>query len=448
MRESNKQTRVIAIDGPAGAGKSTTARFLASRLGFTYLDSGAFYRAVTLQALESGVPLQDENKLTELAKNIDLRFETTADKNRIFIGSREVTDAIRTPEIDKAVTPVAALPEIRKVIVQRLQEMGRDKNVIIEGRDAATVIFPDADLKIYLDASIEERAKRRLQDYQSSGKTAKFEELKAEIARRDEADKSRAEGALQIAPRAVIVDTTGLTVEEQVEKILKLYYAKFPADRSSAPPLSVKRAPMHGFYWFIWTLVRNLSRLLWRRTAVNVDNIPHAGPVIIACNHISYYDPPLVSVSIPRPVHFMAKKELFSVFLLGFIIRHLNAFPVNRQGFDRVALEKGVDILQKGDALLVFPEGTRSRKKGEFLPPKPGVGMLARQAGVPIIPAYISGSNELSKVFFKFGRVRVSFGPPIPKDWVISQPDDKDGYRKIANEVMKRIGEIKKLASS
>jgi len=434
--------KIIAIDGPAGAGKSTTARLLAARLGYTYFDSGALYRTVALLALEQGISLDNEEKLAELARGMAIRFQTEEGRNRVFLDSREITDAIRTPEIDREVTPVAALPRVRKAIVEWLQEMGKGLNVVAEGRDVATVIFPNADLKIYLDASSDERVKRRLLEYQAVDKQADPELLAQELKKRDKADRSRKEGALKIAPGAVVIDTTGLSIEDQVAKVLAL--ANERLGLTDKKTLVTKRSPMKWFYLFIWTLVRNLSRFLWRLTWEGIENIPREGGVILASNHISWYDPPFVSVSCPREVHFMAKRELFSIPVLGFIIRNLNAFPVSRGKYDRQALENSIQVLKNGHALIVFPEGTRSRTRGEFLPPKAGIGVLAREGQVPIVPTYISGSEELLKVFFSFGRVRVIFGKPIPKDWVMSVPEGKPGYQQIAEEVMRRIGELKK----
>jgi len=439
MSEKTQRRKVIAIDGPAGAGKSTTARLVAARLGYVYLDSGAIYRAITLAALENKVALEDERAVVELAGKLDVKFQTEQDKNRVFLNIREVTEAIRSAEVDKAVTPVAGISEVRKIVVERVRELAKGKNVVAEGRDVATVIFPDADLKIYVDASVEERAQRRMLEYRVKGKIVEFEEVFEEIKRRDEADKSREEGALKIAPGAVRIDTTGLSIEEQIERILELVGGRIGGEQKVRP----YKSKMKWFYFLIWSLVRNLGRVLWRLTWEGIENIPSQGSVIIASNHISYYDPPLVSVSCPREVHFMAKKELFSIPVLGFLIRRLNAFPIQRQGVDRQALEKGIEVLKSGRALLVFPEGTRNRKKGEFLPPKPGVGVLAKEAGAPIVPAYISRSDELAKVFFSFGRVRVKFGLPIAAEWVASVPEGKEGYRQIAEEVMRRIGEIK-----
>jgi 1-acyl-sn-glycerol-3-phosphate acyltransferase len=262
------------------------------------------------------------------------------------------------------------------------------------------------------------------------------------LKKRDKGDQNRKEGALKVASGATVIDTTGLTIEEQLEKVLALANEKLGLTDKKEP--WTKRSPMKWFYLFIWTLVRNLSRFLWRLTWEGVENIPREGGVIIASNHISWYDPPFVSVSCPREVHFMAKRELFFIPLLGLVIRNLNAFPVSRGKYDRQALEAAIEVLKKGEALIVFPEGTRGRKKGEFLPPKAGIGVLAREGQVPIVPTYISGSDELAKVFFSFGRVRVIFGKPIQKEWVMSLPEGKAGYQQIAEEVMRRIRELKK----
>lgn len=438
--------KVIAIDGPAGAGKSTTARLVAARLGYTYFDSGALYRVVALLAIEQGVPLNNEQRLAEIAEKIDVRFQTEEAKNRVLIASREVTEELRTPEVDRAVAPVAALPAVRKAIVVRLREMAKGKNVVAEGRDIATVVFPDADLKIYLDASPEERTKRRFLEYQAADIQADPELLAQEVKKRDAADQTRKVGALRVAPGAVVIDTTRLSIEEQVGRVLELAKSKLQFEQSEI--VTVKRKRMYWFYYLVWKSVRTIGRLLWRLTWKGTENIPRDEGVIIASNHISYYDPPFVSVSCPREVHFMAKRELFSVPIFGFLIRKLNAFPVSRGKYDRQALEASIEVLKTGGALIVFPEGTRSRKKGEFLPPKAGIGVLAREGRVPIVPTYIARSDELTKVFFLLGRVRVTFGTPIGRDWVMSVPEGKAGYQKIAEEVMRRIGELKSSCES
>ncbi|PKK84430.1 MAG: 1-acyl-sn-glycerol-3-phosphate acyltransferase [candidate division Zixibacteria bacterium HGW-Zixibacteria-1] len=199
---------------------------------------------------------------------------------------------------------------------------------------------------------------------------------------------------------------------------------------------------MTFFYWFCWRLARSIAQIIFRRKVRGLENIPREGPFILASNHISLADPPMLSTSIKRPIHFMAKKELFNIFILGTVIRNLNSHPIHR-GFDRRALELAVEILKKGDGLLIFLEGTRSRTNG-FLPAKPGVGLVALKTGAPIIPAYISGSNRLLACFLGRERLSVVIGKPLDSSESKDYPDTKDGYRMLAEAVMGRISDLKK----
>lgn len=199
---------------------------------------------------------------------------------------------------------------------------------------------------------------------------------------------------------------------------------------------------MTFFYRFAWRSVRTIAQIIFRRKVRGLENIPEEGPFILAGNHISLSDPPMLATSLRRPVHFMAKKELFDIAVLGLVIRNLNAHPIHR-GFDRRALELAVEILNNGEGLLIFPEGTRSKTKN-FLPAKPGIGMVARKTGAPIVPAYISGSNRLWSCFTGRAKLRVIFGKPMAASELEKFPETKEGYRLLAEAVMERIGELKK----
>ena len=184
--------KIIAIDGPAGSGKSTTAKMLATRLGYTYLDTGAMYRAVTLFALENGVSPDDGQALEAIALKFDIELRTENGSNKVFMNGRDVTEGIRTPEVTSAVSPVSAHPGVRKALVQRQREMAKKGNFVVEGRDTTSVVFPDADLKIYLDASLQERARRRLIDFSRQGVNTTLEEQMQLLSKRDEYDRKRA----------------------------------------------------------------------------------------------------------------------------------------------------------------------------------------------------------------------------------------------------------------
>lgn len=207
----------IAIDGPAGSGKSTVARCVAEKLGLLYLETGAMYRAVTLLAIENGVK-EDISGLIELVKQCNLEF--VGNGKKIFLNSIDVSEEIRTPKVDKLVADIAKIPGIRHEIVKHQQRIGAKGNFIAEGRDLTTIVFPDADYKFYLDASIQERAKRRFADLQEQNVKTTIETVEAEIAARDEKDISREHSPLQVAKDAICVDTTGKTVEEVIDIIV------------------------------------------------------------------------------------------------------------------------------------------------------------------------------------------------------------------------------------
>jgi cytidylate kinase len=214
--------KVIAIDGPAGSGKSTTARILAARLGYRYLDTGAMYRALTWLALHNGIAPSDGEKLRVLAENVSIEFETHEDTNKVFINGQEVTDQIRTPVVTATVSEVSAHRGVRAAMVKKQQEMGKQGSIVAEGRDTTTIVFPGADVKVYLDADVKTRAERRLIDLARMGVTTTFDELVADIERRDAYDSGRKHSPLKKARDAYVVDTTHMTIDEQIERILAL----------------------------------------------------------------------------------------------------------------------------------------------------------------------------------------------------------------------------------
>ena len=214
--------RIIALDGPAGSGKSTTARLLAARLGYNYLDTGAMYRALTYVALKNRVLPSDAVELKKIADGSEIRFETHAEVNRVFIDGEEVTKEIRTPEVTKHVSEVSAHKGVREAMVLRQKELGKNGSIVAEGRDTTTVVFPQADIKVYLDAVVDVRAQRRLLDLQRAGITSTLEEQIADLKRRDAYDSGRANSPLMQAEDAVVVDTSDMTNDQQVDEIIRL----------------------------------------------------------------------------------------------------------------------------------------------------------------------------------------------------------------------------------
>ncbi len=209
---------IIAIDGPSGVGKGTVSRTLAERLGYRHVDTGAMYRAVAWLALARGTALDDEAGVTRLAREAAVEI----DGGQVRAGGTDVTREIRTPAIDRAATAVARMPGVRAALVERQRALGRNGGVVMEGRDIGTVVFPDADVKIFLDASPEERARRRAADPAHGGGPQRLAEVATELATRDRMDRTRATSPLMLADDAVQVDTTGVPVDEVVERVLEI----------------------------------------------------------------------------------------------------------------------------------------------------------------------------------------------------------------------------------
>jgi len=220
---------VVTLDGPAGSGKSTTARQVASRLGFLYLDTGALYRALTVMALEAGVPTTDGPRLGSLAEGAALRIERNGTGQRVFADRLELTDRLRTPEVERAVSAVSAAKEVRDAMLHLQRSQRQPPGLVAEGRDLGTVVFPDADLKIYLIADLAERAKRRALERRASGRPSTDEEEMAALAARDTFDSSRATAPLRPAADSVEIDTTNLTIDEQVDRVVQLFRERFGA---------------------------------------------------------------------------------------------------------------------------------------------------------------------------------------------------------------------------
>jgi len=221
-----KKTEAVAIDGPAGSGKSTVSRLVAAKLGYVYIDTGAMYRALTLKAMNEGVDLSKESDLISLSKKIDLRLEPSSDPKstiRVFLDGQDVSEDIRTLEVTVNVKHVAKVPEVRANLVKLQRRMARRSGgAVMEGRDIGTVVLKDAKHKFYVDATFDERVRRRLEELKAKGKPARKEDVAADLKARDHSDKTRDVGPLKQADDAVFIDTTDLTIDEVVHKITDL----------------------------------------------------------------------------------------------------------------------------------------------------------------------------------------------------------------------------------
>lgn len=214
--------KVIAIDGPAGAGKSTIAKKLAERIGYTYIDSGAMYRAVTLKVLKEEIQLKELDSIIKVAENTDIDFRD----NSIYIDGVLADAEIREENVSRNVSYIAAIPEVRRLMVKLQRSISKNKNVVMDGRDVGTVIFPSADAKLFITASVDERAERRYRELMLKGYDAEIQDIKSQIEKRDYIDSTREDSPLVAAHDAVIIDTTGKNIEEVLDEVVSVIKSK------------------------------------------------------------------------------------------------------------------------------------------------------------------------------------------------------------------------------
>ena len=218
---------VVAIDGPAGTGKGTIAKLISKELGLVNIDTGAMYRCVTLQAIRKGITnIEEKQKIIQIAKDIDIEMKNENEQQQIYLNGVNVSKEIRNKEVSAFVSPVSSIPEVRELMVDLQRKMAQNADVIMEGRDITTVVFPNANVKIYLDANVEERAQRRFKENQEKGLNMNYEEVLEAIKLRDYNDMNKQVGALKIAEDAIVIDTTHLTIGQVEEKVKEIIISK------------------------------------------------------------------------------------------------------------------------------------------------------------------------------------------------------------------------------
>ena len=447
---AGRRKPIVAIDGPVASGKSTVARMVADRLGFAYLDTGAMYRAVGVLAQAAGSSPDDETAIAELAGSLDFRFHSEPGKaQRLLVNRQDLTRAIRTQQADEWSALVGGLAQVKQVLVEAQRKIvagGQSSAVsngwVVEGRDMQTVVFPDAEVKVFLTASAEERARRRLKDIEDRGEKASLADVIRNIEQRDHGDRTRAVAPLKKAPDASEVCTDGLSIEEVVERVVSIAQARISARRASrtSAPHSSSLIPhihaWHPLYYLGRAFFRAIFRLMGRWRICGKENVPPSGGLILAPNHVSYVDPPLAGSAIGRKVWFMAKSELFKIPILGLILPRVCAFPVKRGRPDRQALRAALQLLSAGQVVTIFPEGTRS-PDGELQKPELGVALLALRSGAPVLPMALIGSDRLlpqHSPIPRFAKVTVRIGRPLH----FSQEDSpsRETMERVAGEVM------------
>lgn len=224
---------VVAIDGPAGAGKSSVAQRVAQALGYRYLDTGALYRALAWKAIRRGLRPHDTRYIIEMARETQVELRQQDGEQRVLVDGQDVTEAIRTPEVANLASPISAIPEVRELLLDWQREYGRQGGVVAEGRDTGTIVFPEAPVKIFLTASLDERARRRHKELLERGVNISYEQVKLDMEARDQRDATRHVAPLRPAPDAVVIDSTHMSLEQVVEEVLKICRARFT---NAVPP--------------------------------------------------------------------------------------------------------------------------------------------------------------------------------------------------------------------
>lgn len=415
MKTSSKETPeekkflCITIDGPSACGKSTTAKRVAEELGIMHLDTGAIYRSIALWFLEKNISFENEEAMKEAFKSFSYKVQEDEGEKRHYVAGKDVTIAIRGNKISKLASEISTLPWIREESDKLQREIASNRSVVVDGRDAGTKVFPAADVKIFLSASIEERAKRRLQELKEKGYSfpeVTIETIQEEIKERDLRDKERKHAPLKKPRSAITIDTTHESTEEIVNKILGL--VKKRQESHIKCPLFRQKI----LYYFC----KILFSLFYRIKIEGLENCPKEG-AIIASNHLSFLDPPLLGMCWPYDMHILAQEYLFrSRILKPFLYMAACAHPISSSAKDTEVIKEALSLLQQGKAILIFPEGTRSRT-GNLAPLKAGVALLGALSDKPVVPTFIKGTYEIWPATKKwprpFGRIKVTFGKPL-----------------------------------
>lgn len=422
----------VALDGPSGAGKSTIAKSVAKKLEYVYVDTGALYRSIALYLIEHEIDLDNADDIKSSLKGIELKLAYVDGSQRVMLCGEDVSDKIRTPEISMGASKVSAVPCVREFLFDLQQNIAKENNIIMDGRDIGTVVLPNADVKIYLTASAEERANRRFKELQEKGDKSTYEEVLADIKQRDYNDMHREIAPLKKADDAIEVDTTSFNLDESVDAIYNTIVSVLKKkinssndddknsqdkDKKSSSREFPKINPvdrsnrLSHFRMFWYSLLRPIVLLIYHifynLKFVGKENIPKDGSYIFASNHRSFADPVLISLPTRVPFSFMAKEELFKQnIFFTWLIKAFGAFPVTRGKGDTSAIDMSLERLNKGFNLVIFPEGTRS-KDGRVGKGKTGVALIAAIAQVPVIPVGIVFEGKLKfrkKVVVKFGK--------------------------------------------
>lgn len=440
---------VVAIDGPAGSGKGTITKLVGQKEDLINIDTGAMYRCVALSMLNEKIDLEDTEKIKKLLENINIEFKTENGEDKVYLNKKDVSKQIREENVNAIVSQVSHLIEVRENITNLSRKVAEGKNVIMEGRDIGTNVFPNAEIKIYLDATPEERATRRMKQNQEKGIESTYEEILENIKFRDNNDKTSDVAPLKQAEDAIYVDTTNLKISEVVDKICEIIESseKWKKKQLTKKELREIRRQEKSSKKFdkntdsiwtkfqrrvIWGFLRGFYRVFYRVKIEGTENVPKEGAFILCGNHIDFMKVPVVVVYCPRKVNFMGKIELFNNSFLARLGELFDVIPVKRGKQDVDAMKKSLKVLNSKEGLGIFPEGTtKGLEKGVKV--KNGAAFMALRTGKPIVPVGVEVTKK------PFPKIIVRYGKALDYSQYKSKTPEKENLDKVTSEMMETI---------
>ncbi len=434
---------IVAIDGPAGSGKGTVTEILSKKLKLNCIDTGAMYRCVTLSIIKNNINIDDIDKINELLDKINIEFIEDKDEKLVKLNGEDVTREIRDNPVNKMVSKVSSIKEVRLKLVELQRKMAETKDIIMEGRDITTVVFPNADVKLYIDADLEVRAQRRFEQNKSKNIECTYEQVLDDMRKRDEDDKNKEFGALKIADDAIIIDSTNMTLNEVVNKInkivkkqrkLKKVEPKIYAERPDSKKKQVIKSVVKG-------VLRGIYRIFYKVEIIGEENKQKAaqkGGYIICANHLNYLDAAAIVLFSKEKIRFIAKYDLGRFGILRWLEHLFDVIPIKRNSQDLEAMKRCLKALKNNEILAIFPEGTRKgMEKNEKA--KNGAAFMAIRSGKQVVPVGISGTFKL------FSKVYINFGEPLDMSKYKIKGQEKECQQQATDEIMNNIVALTKV---
>ena len=418
----------IAIDGPGGAGKSSVAKAVAKDLGIIYVDTGALYRSIGLFMLGKGIDPNDQDGVCAALNSFTLELKFIDGQQVILLDGENVGDRIRTPEVSMAASAVSAIPAVREYLLNMQRSTASANSVIMDGRDIGTVILPDAEVKIFLTATPEARAKRRYDELIAKGSDVTYEKVFTEMVERDRNDSTREIAPCKPADDSILLDNSDMSAEETKRAVIKIIKKK------------KRKLNKRSGYMKLHAIVAAPIRFFQRVKVIGRENIPKEGGFLICSNHIAIRDVILIGASCPRQIKFVAKKEVFKIPLIGSIAKWLGAIKLDRSGGDVGAIKASVKEVKGGSIVAIFPQGHRYPGVNPATTPKKnGAALVAYHSHGDVLPVCIK-TKKIKYTFFC--RKEIIFGKLIKNDSLGFTNGGSEEYREVTDRIFTEITKL------